>query len=108
MSVYWPLSVLCVFVLSVWVWVCACAVYVYVISNQSTSRKTHVSDHCNPDALLHKTHIKVLRLDMCTSMISLSKIAHQIYIKSVLKCTSTTKDFPVSQTNHKKHMKAVK
>ena len=31
------------------------------------------------DALLHKTCIKVLRLDMCTSMISLSKIAHQMW-----------------------------
>ena len=29
------------------------------------------------DALLHKTCIKVLRLDMCTSLISLSKIEHQ-------------------------------
>ena len=29
------------------------------------------------DALLPKTCIKVLRLGMCTSMISLSKIAHQ-------------------------------
>ena len=30
-------------------------------------------------ALLHKTCIKVLRLDICTSMISLSKIAHQMW-----------------------------
>ena len=30
------------------------------------------------DALFHKTRIKVLRLDMCTSMISLSKIPHQL------------------------------
>ena len=29
------------------------------------------------DALLHKTCIKVLRLDICTSAISLSKIEHQ-------------------------------
>ena len=31
------------------------------------------------DILLHKTHMKVLRLHMCTSMISLSKIAHQMW-----------------------------
>ena len=31
------------------------------------------------DTLLHKTCIKVLRLDMCTSMISLSEIAHLKY-----------------------------
>ena len=35
------------------------------------------------DSLLHKRRIKVLRLDMCTSMISLSKIAH-------LKCDAIT------------------
>ena len=29
------------------------------------------------DALLHKTCIKVLRFDICISMISLSKIEHQ-------------------------------
>ena len=35
-----------------------------------------------PDALLHKTYIKVLlvpRPDMCRSMLSLSKIAHQMW-----------------------------
>ena len=31
------------------------------------------------DALLHKTHIKALRLYMCTSMISLSNIAYQMW-----------------------------
>ena len=31
------------------------------------------------DALLHKTCVKVLRLNMCTSMISLNKIAHQMW-----------------------------
>ena len=33
------------------------------------------------DALLHKTSIKIkaIRLDMCTSMITLSKIAHQVW-----------------------------
>ena len=35
------------------------------------------------DSLLHKRRIEVLRLDMCTSMISLSKIAH-------LKCDAIT------------------
>ena len=50
-SVYWTLSVLCVFV-------CVC---VREISNQSTSKKPHyVSDLSKLDALLHKTQIKVL------------------------------------------------
>ena len=31
------------------------------------------------DALLHKIRIEVLRLAMCTSMTSLSKIAHQVW-----------------------------
>ena len=31
------------------------------------------------DALLHKTCIKVRRLNMCTSMILLSKMVHQIW-----------------------------
>ena len=35
------------------------------------------------DSLLHKRRIKVLRLDMCTSMTSSSKIAH-------LKCDAIT------------------
>ena len=62
-SVYWLLSVLCV---------CLC-----VISNQRTNKKPHyMSDLIKPDTLLHKTHRKVLRLNTCTSMISLSKIAH--------------------------------
>ena len=73
-SVYWPLSVLCVFV-SVCVSVCVC-----VRSNQITSKKPHyVSNLSKLDALLHKTYIKVLRFDMCTSMISLSKIARQVW-----------------------------
>ena len=33
----------------------------------------------NLDTLLHKTRIKVLRLDMCTCMTSISKIAHQMW-----------------------------
>ena len=39
--------------------------------------------HYEIDSLLHKTRIRVPRLDMCPSMISLSKIAH-------LKCDSIT------------------
>ena len=62
-------------------WVCCVCLHVClcvcVISNQTTSKKLHVSDLSKLDALLHKTRIKVLRLDMCTS-ISLSKIAHQM------------------------------
>ena len=53
-SVYWPLSVLHVFV-------CACVcVYVCVISNESTSKKPYVLDLSKLDALLHKTHINVV------------------------------------------------
>ena len=44
--VYWPLRVLCV--------------YMCVMSNQSTSKKPHVSGLSKLDALLHKTHSKVL------------------------------------------------
>ena len=75
-SVYWPLSVLRVFVC---VSLCLC-----VMSNQSTSKKPHhVSDLSKLDALFNKTHIKVLlvlryRGSMCRSLISLSKIAHQM------------------------------
>ena len=42
-------------------------------------QKTHVSDLSKLDILLHKTHIKVPRLDMLKSIISLSKIAHQMW-----------------------------
>ena len=69
-SVYWPLSVLCVFVC--------------VISNQSTNRKTHhVSDLSKLDTLLHKTHMKVFLAPRYQGStwrgLSLSKIAHQIW-----------------------------
>ena len=36
-------------------------------------------DHSKLDALLHKTHIKVLRIDMCIFMILLNKMAHQMW-----------------------------
>ena len=36
------------------------SVFVCVISNQSTSKKPHVSDLSKPDVLLHKTNNKVL------------------------------------------------
>ena len=50
-------------------------VFLYVTSNQSTSKKPHHAlDFSKFDAWFHKTLIKVLRLDMCTSIISLSKI----------------------------------
>ena len=69
-SVYWCLSVLCVGVgMGVGVGVC-------LRSHQSTSKSPHhVSELNKLDTLLHKICIKVLRLDMWTSMISLSKIA---------------------------------
>ena len=50
-------------------------VLLYVTSNQSNSKKPqHALDFSKLDAWFHKTRIKVLRFDMCTSMISLSKI----------------------------------
>ena len=67
---------------AVWHSACLC---VCVISNQSAIKKPHyVSDLSKRDVLLHKTHIKVLlvyilkvpRLNMCRSIISLSKTAH--------------------------------
>ena len=66
----WPLIMLCVFV-------CVC-----MISNHSTSEKPHVSDCSKHDALLHKTNIKVLlvpRPNMFRSILSLRKIAHQMW-----------------------------
>ena len=58
-SVYWSLSVLCVFVC-----MCLCVgVWVSVRLNQSTSKKPHHVLELNKlDALLHKTCIRVLRL----------------------------------------------
>ena len=56
-----------------------------VIANQSTSKKPlYVSDHSKVDALLHNTHqgpsgTKVPRRDICRSILSLSKIAHQMW-----------------------------
>ena len=57
--------------------------FVCVISNQSTSKKPHVSDLSKLGALLHKIHegtsgTKVTRLDMCRSILSFRKIAHEI------------------------------
>ena len=49
------------------------------IKSEYKKKPHQVSELSKLDALLHKTCIKVLRLDMCTSMISLSKIAHQIW-----------------------------
>ena len=54
----------CVSVLTPESAVCAClcvSVFVYAISNWNTSKKMHyMSDLSNFDALLHKTHSKVL------------------------------------------------
>ena len=69
-------------------------VRVCVISNQNTSKKPHyMSDLSKFDALLHKTQqdhfgTKVPGLDMCRSIILLSKITHQV-------CS----DHPFSQRN---------
>ena len=71
---------------------CVC---VFVISKQSTGKKPHyVSDVSKPDLSNSvNTHqspsgSKVPRLDMCRSILSLSKIAHQIW-----------HDQPLSQRN---------
>ena len=68
---------------------------VCVISTLSPSKKPlNVSDLSKLDALLHKTHIKVFsgtkvpRPGMCKSVLSLSKIAHQMWC-----------DHPFSQRN---------
>ena len=66
--VYWPLTAVCVFL---------------CVISQSTSKKPYVSDCSKLDTLLHKTHqgpfvTKVLRLHMCRSIISSSKIAQQM------------------------------
>ena len=57
-------------------------VFVCVISNQSTSKKPHhVSGISKLDALLHKTHMKVLlvlRNQGSTCVDPLTKIAHQM------------------------------
>ena len=66
--------------LCVCVCVCVLCVCVCVRSNQSTSKNPHyASDLSKLDALLHKTCIKVLSFDICASMMSLSKIAHQMW-----------------------------
>ena len=71
----------CTLCVCVCVYVCVrVGVCVRVISNQSTSKKRHhVSDLSKLDALIHKTRIKALRRDMCTPMISLSKVAYRVW-----------------------------
>ena len=63
-----------------------------MISNQSTSKKSHyLADLGKLDALLHKTHpsgTEIPRLEMSRSILSLSKIAHQMWC-----------DHPFSQRN---------
>ena len=70
----------------IFIWVClstgpwVCCVFVCVISNVF-NQDCMCQNLSKLDALLHKTHIKVLlvqSLDMCRSILSLSKIAHQI------------------------------
>ena len=76
--------------LSVFLYVCVC-MCVCERSNESASKKPHhLSEFSKLDALLHKTCTKVLRLDMCISMISSSKIAHQMW-----------RDHPFSQRKKK-------
>ena len=78
-SVCWPLHVVCVFV-CVFLIVCLC-VYVCLISNQSTSKKPHVSDLSKLDALyksqLGPSGIKVIRFDMyrCIILSGTSNVA---------------------------------
>ena len=67
---------------------CAMCLCVYVCVFVCVSKKPHcIADLTKHDALLHKTSIKVFlvlrskapRLDMCRSIISLSKIVHQMW-----------------------------
>ena len=50
--------------------------------------KSHMCKTSVKDTLLRKTHVKVLRLDMCRSMMSVTKIAYQLW-----------NDHPFSQRN---------
>ena len=77
-SVFWPLSVQCVFVC-----VCVC-VCVSVCVGYQIREPYYVTDLSKRDTLVHKTHIgpsgtKLPRLPMCRSIISLSKIIHQMW-----------------------------
>ena len=91
-----PLSALCVFV-------CMC-VCLCVISNQHTSKKPHdVSGLSKLDALLHKTHIKVLLvlryqcLTCVDPLLSLSKIAYQMWHDHPFSQRNRTKEKTVGQ-----------
>ena len=77
-SVYWPLSVLCV---CVSLCVCACA-RVCVWYQIRVPVKNHVSDLSKLDALLHKTHIKVL-------LVLRYKVWH-VWIINIIKQNSTS------------------
>ena len=79
-SVYWPKCAVC---LCLRVFVCAC-VCVCVISNESNSKKPHVSDlsklmSCCIKHTARSLWYKLPRLDMDRSIISLSKIIHQMW-----------------------------
>ena len=56
-SVYWPECAVC---LRVCVYVCVCSCEKDILNQQSTSNKPHVSDLSKLDALLQKTHSKVV------------------------------------------------
>ena len=74
-SLYWTLSVLCVFVC--------------VISNHSTSKKLHhVSDLSKRDALLHKTRSKVLLL---------RRYQGSTFVKCHIKCGANTDSAEVTR-----------
>ena len=72
---------------TVCLWVCVC-VCECDIKLKHQSKPHYFSDLNKLVKLLHKTHIKVLRLDMCRSIISLTKITHQMW-----------RDHPFSQRN---------
>ena len=57
---------------------CLC-VFMCVISNQSTSKEQHyVSDLSKPDALLHKTHIKVFLVIRYQGLTCVDPYYHQV------------------------------
>ena len=77
---FYECAVLCCAVLCCAVLCCAVCVCVCVSDQIRVPAKSHIT--CQLSKLIvctHKICIKVPRFDMCTSMISLSKIAHQMW-----------------------------
>ena len=85
-SLYWPLYVLCVFMCAC-VWCVCMSVCVFDIRSEYRHKK-HVMCQTSVTLLQSPSDTKVSRLDMCISVILLSKITHQKW-----------RDHPLSQRN---------